>query len=181
MKYLLLLFSLLLSSQLFALSNHDLPRSYGAIGDSITAAAIASHSRKSSIFPDEGMLLVIKLFKQAVNGDNYGNDDLDDKYLSWATGVGKKKNFSSKRVFGHRYFINQLFDKDTTLISKNFSISGSIAKNVLDYQIPRLLKWSQENLGQLVPDYTTILVGINDLCARKISRITPIHENYFRF
>ncbi len=159
--------------------NSLLPHSFAALGDSITAGALASHSRRTSIFPDEDLMLVMRLFKQQVDGSSRGDDELDDRYLSWALGNGKSGFFSSNKVKGHRYYLNQLLQKNNEILwTNNFAISGSTANDVLKYQLPRLLKWSANNLEQSIPDYTTLLVGINDLCTRRTAFITPVADYY---
>jgi lysophospholipase L1-like esterase len=150
------------------LPNDALPRSIASLGDSITAGALAHLDRRNAWQP--GVLAY--LTGEIIGGlfvDGGMVEDLEKKHLSWSTGLDDKG-----RVWTHARRLERLAGYE--LAVGNFAVSGSEAKDVLDEQVPELLDWSRRELGQGAPDYVTLLIGANDICADDSAGMTSTDE-----
>ncbi len=78
------------------------------------------------------------------------NHPLANREINWSTGTR-----SSKMVNSHALRLRELMP-ETSIGTKNFAISGSKSADVVK-QAKHLAKFS--------PDYATVLVGANDVCA----------------
>jgi lysophospholipase L1-like esterase len=151
----------------------------GALGDSMTAAAIANLRRQDAVWPwfqayfaGQGLAFG-GLFAAA--GIDRAMTVVDRRHLSWATGIDPQD-----RVLSHGGRLDYLSGGKIRL--ENFAISGAHAgpregdnTNMIEVQMPRLLEWSRENLGQAAPDYVVVLIGANDVCEHSVEEMTPVN------
>ena len=110
------------------------------------------------------MQLVLRLLAFGVTKEK---EVLEFRNLSWSTGMD-----SRLRVISHARRLASL-DKKRSLKVLNAAVSGDEVLDVLDGQLPRLQQWSRENLNQEAPDYVTVLIGANDVCADITDHMTP--------
>jgi len=176
--------SLVLGTEVFAQDEAErervpLPRSMGALGDSMTAAALANFKRQDGIWPWSQAYLAGEAAVLGVLFGGFGTDAamkvVDRRHLSWATGIDPLH-----RMMSHGSRLNYMTKGNVKL--GNFAISGAHAgpregyrSNLVDAQLPNLLQWSRETLGQEAPDYVVILIGANDICEENTDEMTPVN------
>jgi lysophospholipase L1-like esterase len=144
-----------------------LPASMGALGDSITAGAIASYSREQASNPLVQTFLLGKLLRGILTKDFSSVESPD---FSWSTGLD-----SRQRVMSHAQRLRALVNAQPDaprFVAHNSAISGAVARTVRTRQLPELQAWSRLTLGQDAPDYVTLLIGPNDICADKVEDMT---------
>jgi len=169
MKRSLLVF---LSIPLCSLSNFSaaqtemppLPRSMASMGDSITAGLFANFRRQDIIYPWARTLL---LSEAALFFPKKNIDYLEKQHLSWSTGV----DFLG-RVASHASRLEKLNGRADLEIF-NAAVSGDSSIDLVE-QVANVFQWSQETLGQAVPDYVTLMIGPNDACAENTNAMTQI-------
>lgn len=139
----------------------SLPDSVGALGDSITAGAFANFRRTDGIHPWKAALFFQELVDYVLLGGNASI--IERKDLSWSTGYDQRH-----RVKSHADYLYQLRNAEDlpkfTIRRKNVAVTGALMREVTEEQLPKLLKWSRQNLHKGAPDYVTLLAGANDIC-----------------
>lgn len=156
-----------LADQALPLS-YSLPSSMGALGDSITAGALANYQRKQA--PYVAPIFVTQIILSLLTGNMRPMERQD---YSWSTGWNPLRPVNS-----HFHRLRSLTARGHSLRSYNAAFSGAQAQDVLKEQLPDLVEWSQKRLGQAAPDYTTLMVGPNDICAENPSGMTPTADFY---
>jgi lysophospholipase L1-like esterase len=143
----------------------ELPKSMAALGDSITAGFLA-HLKRGDYLHSSQIMEEIQLGWDLYR---YRKDMLgvvEKKGFSWSTGVD-----SDGEIKSHAYRLQKLQGSKMKLL--NAAVSGSEARDLLEDQLGEVLDWSRTKLGKGAPDYVTVMVGPNDICADKVSQMTP--------
>ncbi len=146
-------------------ASQELPRSMAAIGDSITAGAIANYRRTAFLNP---LTLFPLLIDVASLIKSKSINAFDNRMLTWSTGQDRHLRMASHQDFlefmgGHQMHVY------------NASISGSKSYDT-PKQARNIVRWSNEKLGGQGVDYVTILIGGNDTCRNKIKDMTSLHR-----
>lgn len=150
----------------------DLPDDMGALGDSMTAAALASFKRQEGQLPWIQVSFVLRMIGFGLS-DNYRS--IEDRHLSWSTGIN-----NGGRVLSHAGRLAALKGKHAHFPVFNAALSGDAAQDVIDEQLPRLRNWSLATVKKDYPDYVTLLIGANDVCADDVEGMTSVSEFYSR-
>lgn len=143
-------------------------RHLGAIGDSMTAGAIANMHL--------GARLRFSTFRRAIRflgNFEYPSDirhtrPVENQELSWATG----DHYTSR---SHYSRLNRMYPG---LKQINYGISGAKAKHLFKEHIDNFMDESLQKFGVQVPDYVTYLIGGNDMCADTVDGITSEDDFY---
>lgn len=147
-------------------SDTPLPHSMASMGDSITAGMFANFRRQDFIFPWTRLYLIGELIFSSL-GKNL--DLKERRQLSWATGLD-----SRGRVQSHALRLEKLWDRRGSDVAiYNAAVSGADSE-ALESQYLRLRKWSEQTLQQAAPDYVTLLLGPNDICAKNVNEMTDV-------
>jgi hypothetical protein len=154
-------------------SSVELPRSMGSLGDSMTAAALASFKRQEGNLPWEQIRFVLTILNFKLSGSSYSA--VEDRHLSWAAGMD-----DGMRVMSHAQRLTFLGRNQGRLKVFNASISGAEVEDLLNDQWPKMNEWSLANLGQEAPDYLTVLIGANDVCSNSTAEMTPLNVYHAR-
>ncbi len=142
-----------------------LPNSMLSLGDSITAGALAAYSLTDYAHPR----VIINLLKDLFQFAYFRKlASFEKKYLNWSTGLDPHR-----RINSHAFKLKTL---NPNLTAFNLAVSGASSKDVETEQLPQLQKLSLSTFGTRVPDYTTILVGANDVCAASNDQMTSLKE-----
>jgi len=172
-----LLISLIFISPVFAndgLKNEEVlgrfPASVGAVGDSMTAAAFAGYKRQNSIYPWVTLGLLADALRYGVTKDLHS---IEHRKYSWITG----SSIPSRAMPSHLKRLSLITGKNLPYF--NASLSGADSDDVLKTQLHDLGRWSQEHLNQEFPDYVSVLIGANDICADDIDGMLST-EQFFR-
>lgn len=145
------------------------PRSMAAVGDSITAGALANFSRTDGLNP---FFLPKFLYHIGKMGFMRSLRGMEARGRSWSTGTGSK-------VGTHvRYF--QYLNGGRKLDVYNAAVSGAASADIYQ-QVNSILQWS-ESLGEGAPDYVTVEIGANDACNRSNDQMTSAaaYTNHLR-
>ncbi len=139
-----------------------LPRSVASMGDSITAGMFANFKRQEMIFPWVQTHFEIEMAAFFATKDV---GVLERRRLSWSTGIDR-----SNQVTSH---VSRILDLNGRRRFPIFeaAVSGNDSSNLQD-QLNQILTWSRANLSQSAPDYVTILIGPNDICADSAAQMT---------
>lgn len=137
------------------------PRTMGALGDSITAGALAQYKRQSGMFPWTHAGLVINILQFVAQQKI---SVFEDRALSWSTGMDPRY-----RIITHAERLEYM---NPQLKVFNAAVSGSLAHGVLKNQLDDLSAWSLQQTGDTLPDYVTLLIGANDLCSHNVDSMT---------
>jgi hypothetical protein len=139
---------------LIANANEALPLSMGALGDSISAAALAAFKRTDIRNP-----LAFPKFMYFIGRYGYYQSvqAFESRQLSWATGTNSD-------IFSHSQRIAELSGKKIKTFNAAISGAGTWS---LDEEMTNLLSWSKKNLKGNAPDYVTLEIGANDACIDK--------------
>jgi len=152
------------SSQFLHATN--IPESMAALGDSITAAALSSYTRTDGMNP---FILPQFLFMATQYGMTQSFTAFESRQYSWATGLDGK-------VTSHAIRLNQLAQAEGFQLQiLNAAISGAKASDIPG-EVASVLQWSQDNLSDGAPDYVTLEIGPNDLCAKTNADMTPVAD-----
>jgi lysophospholipase L1-like esterase len=146
-----------------------LPASFGALGDSMSAAALAGYRRQDSIFPWVTIGLLVNALQYGVTQDLHS---IEHRKYSWASG----SSIPVMSMPSHLKRLSQIAGKSIPYF--NASLSGAESDHVLNTQIVELRKWSREKLHQEFPDYVTLLIGANDLCAKEVGEMVMTPDFY---
>ena len=158
---------LTLSFNIFAAERVDLPKSMGALGDSMSAGALADFQRKNFKMPWTELRLLVKLVRFGATKDVRKMEARD---LSWAGGYDEKQ-----RVYSHSYRLSKMAGLDSQMPTANVAVSGDESKDIWD-QTGRLNDWAESNLNQAYPDYVTLMIGPNDICAETASDMVKTRD-----
>ncbi len=146
-----------------------MPQSIGALGDSMTAGALANYRRQESYLP----WVLLGLLSDALQyGATRSVRSIEQPKLSWATG-------SSRLIRSMPSHYNRLASMVPHKIhSYNASLSGAESQDVLDDQLEEMRGWSRRSVGQDFPDYVSLLIGANDLCAKSPDQMVQTVDYY---
>lgn len=161
---LVLVFAFLNLSLLYA-HPAPVPQSMSALGDSTSTATLAQYKRSHAMNPIHNARMIYDSLRFAFTGGN--KFMFSDWSLSWTTGMG------SKKVKSHAQRLKKLNSK---LSVSNFAEPSARIDRVLSTQLPRLKAWSREAHKQNYPDYVTLMVGANDVCADSLVESTPVKK-----
>lgn len=144
----------------------DLPASMAAIGDSVTAGAVAQFTTQSWYHPTELVGLLYRLLRAKFKGSV---EPAQRKDLSWVTGANHRK-----WVHSHYAMLSFLAEEQGRAEVKvyNAAVSQENSGDAL-VQLDRVTKWSTATQGKGAPDYVTIFIGANDLCNDPGTNSTP--------
>lgn len=147
-----------------------MPASMGALGDSITAGVLASFRRSEFWMPWNEFLIALKVLKLGISKEP---NSLTNPQKSWAAGWDKQSE-----VFSHARRLSEIQNLKKQIPTFNAAVSGDESKHVLNEQLDNLKSWSQQNINQAFPDYVTIMVGPNDICAESSRHMVPVETYY---
>ncbi len=152
-------------SLLYAHANKQIaiPQSMSALGDSTSTATLAHYQRSKAMNPIHNARMIYDTLRFAFSGGD--KFMLSNWSLSWTTGIG------SKKVNSHASRLKKL---NPNISISNFAEPSARIDRVLNIQLPRLKKWSLESYKQNYPDYLTLMVGANDICANSLAESTPV-------
>lgn len=156
----------LVSAQKESSSPH-LIRSMGVLGDSISAGFLSKHSRGNPSSLQTGFLLQQLINSRWMKG---ASKAFETPETSWAGGFKQNDGVES-----HFKKLSRL-NLSSPIKLHNAAVSGAESNDVLVDQIRDLQTWSRNNLKQESPDYVTLLVGANDICAKNISEMIPVQD-----
>lgn len=142
-----------------------LPRTMGALGDSISVGALAEYKRQSALWPWFQVGLLLEVFNFIAQRKM---SIFESRQVAWATGLDP-----SYRVISHARRLAYL---NPELRIYNAAVSGAVAKNVLQSQVEELSRWSRKVNRQDMPDYVTLMIGGNDLCRNRVDQMTSPSE-----
>jgi lysophospholipase L1-like esterase len=152
-------------------STEDAPESMAALGDSISAGALALWNRADAHNPFvTGLALGDAMMFVSTN--NYREAEYTE--YSWAMGY-------AKGVDSHYNFLNQerkkqgLKGKVTGYLA---ALSGDTSGQMVQRQIPELTRWSRRVLHQDAPDYVTMLIGANNICTKTVEEMGNASDYY---
>jgi lysophospholipase L1-like esterase len=143
----------------------------GALGDSITAGMLANYRRQSIMYPWNTLRLVWDAL--SILATPAGKERVEKRELSWSTGFDPKE-----RVFSHGARLARLSGL-SRIKAYNSAVSGETSLDVVNTQLPELGEWSRMELGQAYPDYVTLLIGPNDICAKTVEEMVPVDDYYW--
>jgi lysophospholipase L1-like esterase len=142
-----------------------IPATMGALGDSISAAAMASYSRTDVLKPWVVLMVLNDLLDFALN---HTFRKVEKRHLSWSSGLDP-----FNRVTSHALRIRAL---NPNLRVFSAAVSGANIDDVLSNEMPAMQNWSRTNFSKGSPDYVTLLIGANDVCRSRMNEITPIAD-----
>lgn len=151
-----------------------LPSSMGALGDSISAAAFAHLPRQNARSFGSSLTLFFNILF-AAGGRLFSKDKfygIEAPSLSWATGLDDQN-----RVISHARRLRYL---NPRLKIYNAAVSGAESDLVDSSEVYKLNKWSRKTFKKEYPDYVTLLIGPNDVCAKMSERMTSDSDFYNR-
>jgi lysophospholipase L1-like esterase len=128
-----------------------------AIGDSITAGAVAQFTTQSWYNPKDLIGLLYRLLRASLQNSV---EPAQRKDLSWATGANNRH-----WVHSHYAMLSYLAERDgrSGVHVYNAAVSQEDSGDALK-QLDRVVDWSVTTQSQGAPDYVTIFIGANDLC-----------------
>jgi hypothetical protein len=143
-----------------------LPESMAAIGDSITAGAVAQFTTQSWYDPKDLIGMLYRLLRTKMIGSVEPSQRKD---LSWATGANNRK-----WVHSHYAMLSYMAEKSGRggVHVYNAAVSSEDSGDALK-QLDRVVHWSVSTYGKGAPDYVTIFIGANDLCNDPGEESTP--------
>lgn len=164
--FFVLLISLSGSPAIQAAGNAEIPESMAAIGDSITAGAVAQFTTDSWIHPNELLGLIYRLFAVKIKNSV---EPAQRKDLSWSTGINRQRWVDS-----HYALLSYLAYREGKHVEAyNAAVSQDDSRDLFD-QLGNVMHWSLTTQNQAMPDYVTILIGANDLCQKNGVPPTPV-------
>lgn len=173
-------FSLILSASALGMSTlaqaqlakdgERMPASMGAFGDSMTAAALGAFRRSEFWMPWNEFVIFVKLVGLGLSGDN---EYISNRSKSWAAGWDK-----SNDVFSHSRRLTEMQYLKKQIPTYNAAVSGHQSEDVVGSQIAKMNDWSRANLKQEFPDYVTLMIGPNDICAESTREMVPVSTYY---
>lgn len=140
----------------FVRAAEPLPSTMAAVGDSITAGALAQFTTQSWYDPTDLIGLVYRLFRAKLKDSV---EPAERKDLTWFSGANRVKWVHSQYAM-----LSYLAERQNGAIATyNAAVSGEDSGDALK-QMDRVTKWSSQKFNQGAPDYVTIFIGANDLC-----------------
>ncbi len=152
-----------------------LPASMGALGDSMTAGALAMFRRQDFVLPWTELMVALRALAYGLTSDL---DKVESRKLSWASGYD-----TYRRVESHSYRLTQIAHLKKQIPTFNAAVSGAESRDVLNNQLDRMSAWSLKTVNKTYPDYVTLMIGPNDVCADSAAQMvdTPTyHANISR-
>jgi len=147
-----------------------MPASMGALGDSMTAGALAMFKRQDFVLPWTEFMV-------ALRGIAYGLTNklstVESRKLSWSAGFD-----TGRRVESHSYRLTQIQHLKKQIPTYNAAISGAESEHVLATQVDRLSEWSRKTVNKPFPDYVTLMIGPNDACADSTDQMVDTNTYY---
>jgi lysophospholipase L1-like esterase len=140
------------------------PETMVALGDSLTAGVLAPYGRKQAMLPTKHLRMLFDSLGFLFGGDR---ESFAFRRLSWSTGEHDWSHAARLHLLNPR------------LRTANLSEPSAFTRDLLEEQLPALEEWSQRENGGHAPDYATLLIGHNDLCAPTLDQTTP-PESYRR-
>ncbi len=159
-------FFVLLFSVKSAWCETEIPKSMAAIGDSITAGALAAFNRTDAHNP---LMLPKFLYFLGKMGYLRSLKAMESRGHSWATGLGGKVDSHAQRLQ------DMADDSGFKIKILNAAISGSTSANIRS-QVDEILKWSNANLKTKAPDYVLLDMGANDACGNSNAEMTKVGD-----
>ncbi|MEZ4815942.1 MAG: SGNH/GDSL hydrolase family protein [Bdellovibrionota bacterium] len=141
----------------------QLPQNMAAIGDSITAGALAGFKRTDAHNPLVGFKFLYFLGKA---GYMHSLRAFESRSRSWAAGDGSKVLTHARRILK----LNDFSKKELPVY--NAAVSGSTSYDINE-QVSSVLSWSRKELKQGAPDYVLLAIGANDACQDTNEEMTP--------
>ncbi len=147
----------------FAQAHEATPGSMAAMGDSITAGALAGFTRTDGHNP----AIIGKFFYYLGKIGYKGSlNAIAVPERSWSTGMGN-------RVRSHARRLNEMANLEGyNLGIYNAAVSGTNSNNLME-QTNAVINWSSKYMSTKGPDYVTIAMGANDACTQKNEWMTP--------
>lgn len=140
------------------------PNSMGLMGDSISAGMLARWKRQDVNNPFTLLDIIIN------GGFAMATQDVtkvEARDYSWSTGQSKKWIIPT-----HALRIEALKGEKVKAI--NVAISGQKVDEVLNQQLSNLRMKSMKDLKRKFPEYVTLLIGANDICAKSANEMTSV-------
>jgi lysophospholipase L1-like esterase len=159
------------STSLLYAQENALPRSMASMGDSITAGALAHYKRTYAMNPLFDLVILTQLAATFLTGNLRF---MEARGYSWSIGTSP-----DYQMVSHAHRLNYMMGG--RLKTFNAAVSGNESADLFD-QFESIKEWSHtKNRGQF-PDYVTILIGANDVCAATADEmVTPdIYEQNVR-
>jgi lysophospholipase L1-like esterase len=130
----------------------------GALGDSMTAAALANYRRSEANLPWNQIGVILQVLNFGLTRQMAA---VEARRMSWATGWR-----GERPVMSHATRLRYLHALEGTPFEVyNASLSGAESDDVRLEQMQELNSWSRKTIRAEFPDYVTLLVGANDVCA----------------
>ncbi len=136
------------------------PGSMAALGDSMSAGVLAPFSRESAWSPLHHIGLLLNTLEFLVTSNR---ESFAFRQYSWSTGLDINSHASRLRKLNLNMKVG------------NFS-KPSVDSDDLPNQIEDMMAWSMQKTGKAIPDYVTILIGHNDLCADNMALVLSAAE-----
>jgi len=151
----------------------EAPKSVVALGDSITAGAIAHLTRQDGYNP---LLLPKILGMIAQFGIQRSMEAFEIRSYSWAAGLDKEY-----RVDSHSQRLKFLADRQNKKSYHfNAAVSGARTSRFPD-QLEKIEKWVKKNPKEHKPEHAIMLMGPNDVCSDNLERMTKTDLYFDRF
>ncbi len=160
------------SEEFDAVSGAKIPQSMGALGDSMSAAALADISRRWANLPWNVFGILATILEYKISGDIHA---VERRQYSWTTGHDQLWEVKS-----HARRLASTLPEGKKISFYNASLSGDESKHVLEHQLSELNVWSRQKLGVNYPEYVTLLIGANDGCAASAAEMVDpqtYHQN----
>jgi hypothetical protein len=140
---------------------YPIPQSMAALGDSMTAGVLTPYRRQDAIYPWNHARILGRTLEMLITGQR---ESLAFRKYSWSTGKSLDSHFEKLQAL------------NPGIVAGNFAQPTASSYDLLNKQIPALMKWSAENLDQDLPDYVTFLIGHNDLCGVKVEEMMSVPD-----
>jgi lysophospholipase L1-like esterase len=147
-----------------------MPASMGALGDSMSAGALAMFRRQDFVLPWTEFLVAMRAILVGVSGKL---DSIESRKLSWAAGYDPYR-----RVESHSYRLTQIQHLKKQIPTYNAAVTGDESQHVINGQLGRLNEWSKKNVNKEYPDYVTLMIGPNDACADSTAHMVDTNTYY---
>ncbi|MEO5668688.1 MAG: GDSL-type esterase/lipase family protein [Bdellovibrionota bacterium] len=146
-----------------------LPASMGAIGDSMTAGALAMFKRQNFVLPWTELVVAIRAMAYGLTSNL---STIEARKLSWSSGYDTKG-----RVESHAYRISKIQDLKQSIPSYNAAVTGAESGDIQS-QVDRMNQWSIKTVNKQFPDYVTLMIGPNDACANSPEEMVDTNTYY---
>ena len=151
-------------------SGERMPASMGALGDSMTAGALAMFRRQDFVLPWTEFFVALRALRFVATKEF---NSIESRKLSWASGYDTRR-----RVESHAFRLSQIQNLRKQLPTFNASVTGAESENVLADQVARMNEWSKKNIKKEFPDYVTLMIGPNDACADTVAEMVSTEKFY---